>query len=78
MYPYTYVTGTQAKKLAEQVESGNCTSNLMFGIQWDLVLKFIEEKIVEQAEKQGRFLFQKGTVPISKKFPNPIAIFQHL
>ena len=44
MYPYTYVTRTQAKVLAEKVESGSYTSSLMFGVQWDLVLKFIEVK----------------------------------
>ena len=44
MYPYTYVKRTQAKVLAEQVKSGNCTSSLMFGVQWDLVLKYIEIK----------------------------------
>ena len=44
LYPYTYVTRTQAKKLAEQVESGTYTSSLMFGVQWDLVLKYIETK----------------------------------
>ena len=44
MYPYTYVTRTQAKVLAEQVESGSYTSSLMFGVQWDLVLKYIETK----------------------------------
>ena len=44
LYPYTYVTRTQAKKLAEQVESGSYTSSLMFGVQWDLVLKYIEKK----------------------------------
>ena len=44
MYPYIYVTRTQAKVLAEKVESGSYTSSLMFGVQWDLVLKFIEVK----------------------------------
>ena len=44
MYPYNYVTRTQAKVLAEKVESGSYTSSLMFGVQWDLVLKFIEVK----------------------------------
>ena len=44
MYPYNYVTRTQAKVLAEQVESGSYTSSLMFGVQWDLVLKYIETK----------------------------------
>ena len=44
MYPYNYVTRTQAKVLAEKVESGSCTSSLMFGVQWDLILKYIEAK----------------------------------
>ena len=44
LYPYTYVTRTQAKVLAEQVESGSYTSSLMFGVQWDLVLKYLETK----------------------------------
>ena len=44
LYPYTYVTRTQAKVLAEKVESGSYTSSLMFGVQWDLVLKYIEIK----------------------------------
>ena len=44
LYPYTYVKRTQAKVLAEQVESGSYTSSLMFGVQWDLILKYIETK----------------------------------
>ncbi len=48
MYPYTYVTRTQAEVLAEKVESGSCTSSLMFGVQWDLVLKYIENKKEEK------------------------------
>ena len=44
LYPYTYIKRTQAKVLAEQVESGSYTSSLMFGVQWDLVLKYIETK----------------------------------
>lgn len=44
LYPYTYVTRTQAKVLAEKVEAGSYTSSLMFGVQWDLILKYIETK----------------------------------
>ena len=40
-YPYNYVTRAQAQKLAEKVNSGNKTSSLMFGVQWDLVLAFM-------------------------------------
>ena len=41
MYPYTYVTRTQAKVLAEKVKSGSYTSGLIFGLQWDLILTFL-------------------------------------
>ena len=51
LYPYTYVTRTQAQKLAEMVEYGanenKHSGSLMFGIQWDLILKFIENKKIE-------------------------------
>ena len=45
-YPYMYVTRTQAHVLAKQVNSGNYNSSLLFGVQWDLALKFIEVKEV--------------------------------
>ena len=43
-YPYTYVTRTQAQNLASKVNSGDKTSSLMFGVQWDLVLAFMHNK----------------------------------
>ena len=43
-YPYNYVKCSQAQKLASSVNSGNYISSLLFGIQWDLVMKYIEEK----------------------------------
>lgn len=42
VYPYNYITCTQAQTLAKQLATGGKTSSLMFGIQWDLMLKFIE------------------------------------
>ena len=44
MYPYSTIKRTKAKVLAEEVESGNYNSSLMFGVQWDLILKYIESK----------------------------------
>ena len=44
MIPYTNITRTEAKKLAEKVNSGGYTSSLMFGIQWDLMLAFMQNK----------------------------------
>ena len=44
MIPYNFVTCSQAQKLASQMSINfNKTSSLLFGIQWDLVCKFLEE-----------------------------------
>ena len=43
--PYNYVTCKEAQKLASGMLTGtDKTSSLLFGIQWDLVCKFLEEK----------------------------------
>ena len=46
-YPYTWVTRTQAKVLAEKIKYTNgdksYTGSLMFGVQWDLVLAFMSK-----------------------------------
>ena len=54
MYPYNHVTRTQAKVLAEKIGGENYISSLMFGIQWDLILKFIEEETVENAKEEDK------------------------
>ena len=43
-YPYNYITNKQAQEKSEELATGGRTSSLMFGIQWDLVLKYIETK----------------------------------
>ena len=43
-YPYNYVTNKQAQAKSKELATGGKTSSLMFGIQWDLVLKHIENK----------------------------------
>ena len=48
VYPYTYVTCKQAQTLASKLSTENYTSSLMFGVQWDLVMKHIEVKAVER------------------------------
>ena len=49
-YPYNYVTCSQAQKLAGDMQSGQYTSSLMFGVQWDLVLRYLESKGATQSE----------------------------
>ena len=52
--PYNYVTCSEAQKLAkEMTPDSSKTSSLLFGIQWDLVCKFIEEKeVAKQGEEE--------------------------
>lgn len=42
-YVYNLVSCARAQELADSMDSGNKTSSLLFGIQWDLTLKFLEE-----------------------------------
>ena len=49
-YPYNYVTCSQAQTLASKMKSGNYTSSLMFGVQWDLIMKYLETKGMSQKE----------------------------
>ena len=41
-YPYNYVTPAQAQELSRRFETEDYTTSLMFGVQWDLVLKYLE------------------------------------
>ena len=44
MIPYNYITCSDAQKLAKAMaDNSEKTSSLMFGIQWDLMLKYIEK-----------------------------------
>lgn len=44
MYPYNYISCEKAQQLATSMDTGEKTSSLLFGIQWDLVLKYIESQ----------------------------------
>lgn len=52
-YPLTYVTCSQAQMLAERVAPTGYNSSLMFGVQWDLVLKYLEVKAVASGTAQA-------------------------
>ena len=43
-YPLNWITCSQAQILANKLTTTNYSSSLMFGVQWDLVLKYIETK----------------------------------
>ena len=45
MIPYNYVYCSEAQALAKRMSTDTSkTSSLLFGIQWDLVCKFLQEK----------------------------------
>ena len=48
--PYNWIRCSQAESLAETFAPSGYTSSLMFGVQWDLVLKYLETKGISQAD----------------------------
>ena len=52
-YPYNWVRCSQAQELSESLAVGGKTSSLMFGIQWDLVLAYLESKGVSVNDDSG-------------------------
>ena len=69
IYPYIYVTCKQSQTLASKLSTGKSyTSSLMFGVQWDLVLKHIEVK--EVAKGIALATIQKALRSDSKDWGN--------
>ena len=55
VYPYIYITCSQAQTIASKLSTGKSyTSSLMFGVQWDLVLKHIEVKEVAKGTELAK------------------------
>ena len=52
-YPINWITCSQAQTLASKVSTNGYSGSLMFGIQWDLVQKYIETKAVAQGTEIG-------------------------
>ena len=50
MYPYNYVTRDDAQTLSERMNYNGVTSSLIYGVQWDLILKYIENKNTTQKD----------------------------
>lgn len=61
--PYNFVTPAESQNLASKMKVQNKTVSLLFGIQWDLVCKFLEENsdltyedIAVDSSKWGNYL----------------------
>ena len=53
LYPLNRVTCSEAQALASKASTNGYSGSLLFGIQWDLVQKYIEAKAVEQGTAIG-------------------------
>lgn len=60
-YPLNWVTCSEAQTLASKASTNGHTGSLMFGIQWDLVEKYIESKAVAQGTAIGTIQSQLMT-----------------
>ena len=61
MYPYNYLTRDEAQTLATRMNYENCTSSLLFGVQWDLTLKYIETKMTVKDPEIKKKLISDST-----------------
>ena len=52
-YPLNWITCSEAQTLASKLSTNGHSGSLLFGIQWDLVLKYIESKAVAQGTAIG-------------------------
>ena len=60
-YPLNWVTCSEAQTLASKASVNGHSGSLMFGIQWDLVQKYIEAKAVAQGTAIGTIQSQLKT-----------------
>ena len=77
-YPYNWVRCSQAQTLSSTLSTGGKTSSLMFGIQWDLVMRYLEVKGKKSVDdlktdstswgnyKNGRFNLTTGSYSKTK------------
>ena len=67
MYPYNFLKRDDAQSLATNMNHDNCTSSLLFGLQYDLVFKYIETKmIIKDPEIKTKLIFD--STPLGNYF----------
>ncbi len=65
MIPYNYVTCSQAQVLANKIDTGtNKTKSLLFGIQWDLICKFIDDNSNLKYPAESNYVKEEKTMSI--------------
>ena len=63
VYPLNYVTCSQAQTLAGRINNidSKYNSSLMFGVQWDMVLKYLEKKATWNGNTESYYLTQDSS-----------------
>ena len=64
--PYTWVRWGQAQTLAQGISSGTRTSSLLIGVQWDLVLKFLDKNGETDSHEWGNYADSSFTMESGK------------
>ena len=54
--PYNWISWVQAQNLAQGISSGDKTSSLLMGVQWDLMLRFIEKNGETNSTDWGSYI----------------------
>ena len=86
-YPYNFITCANAQKKVSKLNSGDYKSSLMFGIQWDLVIKHLqvkgkmpEDDLTINSKNRGNykdstFTIENGKYTISASTSNSFKIY---
>ena len=86
-YPYNFITCANAQKKVSKLNSGDYKSSLMFGIQWDLVIKHLqvkgkmtEDDLTVSSKDNGNykdstFTIENGQYTISASTSNSFKIY---
>ena len=75
-YPYNWINCSDAQIKSSEVNSGNYTSSLLFGIQWDLVLKHLQthgttlEELTSNSTEWGNYRNAKFDIKRGQYFEN--------
>lgn len=82
LYPYHSVTVKESLNLAKQLSTGGRQASLMFGIQWNLIMKYIEVKGAKTRDEltndsgswgnyyRARFSINRGSYSENPNYPN--------
>jgi type II secretory pathway pseudopilin PulG len=75
MIPYNFVYCSEAQQLASNMATENKTTSLLFGIQWDLVCKFLEIKANWDTTKTASYCIKENSASWGNYDDNTFTIY---